>query len=476
MIFKQFRYEPLGQASYLLGCIRSKQGVVVDPTQDLGVEHYLSEAADLGLTIKAVFDTHVHADYVSCGRELAESAGVPYYMHESLKGLARFDFQPIKDGEVFEFGRVRLEVLHTPGHTPEHCCYVVTDGARADDPWLVLTGDCLMVGDVGRPDLLLEDQALNVMNEEQRAESQYRSITEKLFALPDHVEVWPAHYGGSTCGGINMSGKPSSTIYYEKNFNLAIRQPDAMAFASFMKESARPFPANYKRIKAHNLGLLEPDDVDEGSVEEMDAGSFAAAIDAGNIAVDLRPALVFARGHIPGAINLQYNTADLADRAEMVLPPGSELVLYADTDAVAKSAAALLTEAGFQVGGVLKGGADAWTTAGRETANMPVISAEELFEGRDGYEVIDVRESFEFKYGHIPGATLLPSMEAWERVDEVPKDTRLAIVCGDQVRSGLVASILQRAGRQTHLVSGGMTDWLERGYPMEKVEKTQNVG
>lgn len=475
MIFKQFRYEPLGQASYLLGCIRSKQGVVVDPTRDLGVEHYLAEAADLGLTIKAVFDTHVHADYISCGRELAASAAVPYHMHESLKGLARFDFQPIKDGQVFEFGRVRLEVMHTPGHTPEHCCYVVTDGARSDDPWLVLTGDCLMVGDVGRPDLLLEDQALNVMDEQERAASQYRSITEGLFALPDHVEVWPAHYGGSTCGGINMSGKPSSTIYYEKNFNLAISQPDATAFAAFMKESARPFPDNYKRIKAFNLGLLESEDIDVGSFNELDAGSFAEAIAAGKIAVDLRPALVFARGHIPGAINLQYNTADLADRAEMVLPQGSELVLYADADAVATSAASLLTEAGFQVDGVLKGGAEGWAAAGRDSTSMPVMSAEQLYEELDGYQVVDVREGFEYRYAHIPGATLLPSMEAWERTDEVPHDARLAIVCSDQVRSGLVASILRRAGREVHLVSGGMTDWLERGFPVEKATKTQKV-
>ncbi|MFP5352479.1 MAG: MBL fold metallo-hydrolase [Actinomycetota bacterium] len=471
MIFKQFRYEPLGQASYLIGCMRSKQGVVVDPTADLGAEHYLAEAADRGLTIAAVFDTHVHADYISCGRVLAAQADVPYHLHESLKGLAQFDFTPVSDGQVLEFGRILIEVLHTPGHTPEHCCYVVTDGARSDEPWMVLTGDCLMVGDVGRPDLLLEDQSLNVMDESERAESQYRSITERLFALPDHVEVWPAHYGGSTCGGVNMSGKPSSTIYFEKNYNLALHQPDAVAFASFLKESARPFPENYKRIKAYNLGFFEPEDAEQPRGYEMDANSFEAAMEDGKVAIDLRPALVFARGHIPGAVNLQFNSADLVDRAEMVLPAGVELVLYADTNAVAASAAELLVQAGFDVAGILDEGLSAWKAEGKNVSEMPVITAETLHEKRDEYEVIDVRESYEFKYGHIPGATLLPSMEAWDRVEEVRSDGRLAVVCGDQVRSALVASILRRVDKDAHLVSGGMTDWLERGYPIEKGQK-----
>jgi len=222
VIFKQYRYEPLAQASYLVGCIRTKKAFVFDPIEDLGADFYVLEAADRGLSISGVLETHVHADYLSCARDLSLKTAAPHFLHEAIKGIARYDFAPVSDGQVLELGKVHVEVMHTPGHTPEHACYVVYDTARSEEPWAVLTGDSLFVGDVGRPDLLLEDEALNVMGESERTENLYRSIHERLFTLPDHVEVWPAHYGGSTCGGVNMSGKASSTIYYEKRFNLAL--------------------------------------------------------------------------------------------------------------------------------------------------------------------------------------------------------------------------------------------------------------
>jgi glyoxylase-like metal-dependent hydrolase (beta-lactamase superfamily II) len=256
MIFKQYRFEPLAQASYLLGCSRAKEAVVVDPSADLGPDAYVLDAADLGLAIVGVFETHVHADYVSCGRELSEIAGVPLHIHEAARGLVRYGFEPFADGATFDIGKVRLAALHTPGHTPESACYLVTDRARTEEPWFVLTGDTLFVGDVGRPDLLVGDESLDVMDEAARARALWDSITTKLFTLPDGVEVYPAHYGGSTCGGVNMSGKGSSTIGFEKRFNLAMRQPDAAAFARFVKDTAKPFPDNYARIKSYNLGLI----------------------------------------------------------------------------------------------------------------------------------------------------------------------------------------------------------------------------
>jgi len=256
VIFKQYRFEPLAQASYVLGCARAKEAIVVDPSAELGAEAYVLDAADLGLSIVGVFETHVHADYVSCGRELSEMAGVPLRIHEAARGLVRYDVEPFADGAVFDLGKVRLTAVHTPGHTPESTCYVVTDRARTEEPWFVLTGDTLFVGDVGRPDLLVGDQELDVMDEAARARALWESITARLFTLPDSVEVYPAHYGGSTCGGVNMNGKVSSTIGFEKRFNLAMRQPDAAAFARFVKETAKPFPDNYARIKSYNLGLI----------------------------------------------------------------------------------------------------------------------------------------------------------------------------------------------------------------------------
>ncbi len=261
MLFKQFRYEPLAQASYLVGCVRSKEALIVDPIADLGPDFYVLEAADLGLAISGVLETHIHADYVSCARELAAMNGCPHYLGERAAEYVQYPFTAIADGQVIKVGQVKVTALATPGHTPEHMAYLVTDTARSDDPWCVLTGDSLFVGDVGRPDLLVGDSELDIMDAGERAQMQWRSIHERLFTLPDHVEVYPNHYGGSTCGGVNMSGKASSTIWFEKHHNLALRQPDAAAFASFVRETAKPFPADYTRIKSINLGLRSPEAV-----------------------------------------------------------------------------------------------------------------------------------------------------------------------------------------------------------------------
>ena len=255
MIFKQFRYEPLSAASYLVGCARAREAVVVDPIADLGADFYVLEAADQGLDVVGVAETHVHADFVSCARELAELTAAPHYLGAAAQGLVRYDFAPLADRDEIRVGQVELRAIATPGHTPEHTALLVVDHARTDEPWAVLTGDSLFVGDVGRPDLLVGDEGVDVMDEATRAETQFRSIREQLFTLPEHVEVFPNHYGGSTCGGVNMSGKASSTIYFEKRYNLALAQPDAAAFAAFVRETAKPFPGDYARIKSLNLGL-----------------------------------------------------------------------------------------------------------------------------------------------------------------------------------------------------------------------------
>jgi hydroxyacylglutathione hydrolase len=257
VIFKQFRYEPLAQASYLVGCVRTKEAFVVDPIDNLGPDFYVLEAADLGLTITGVLETHVHADYVSCARSLADLCSCPHCLGASAANVVNYSVAPVADGEALRLGLVEVRVIATPGHTPEHVAYLITDKARSTDPWCVLTGDSLLVGDVGRPDLLMGDGGFDATNQAQRAEAQWHSVREKVLTLPEHVEVYPGHYGGSSCGGINMSGKASSTVWFEKRHNLALAQDSAQAFAGFIRETARPFPDDYARIKSINLGLLE---------------------------------------------------------------------------------------------------------------------------------------------------------------------------------------------------------------------------
>ena len=200
----------------------------------------------------------------------------------------------------------------------------------------------------------------------------------------------------------------------------------------------------------------------------MSPGEVAAAIADGVVVLDLRAPRQFARAHLPGALNLQFNRADLADRAELVLPHGLPLVVHAEPEPIARVAAELLGAAGYTVAGRLDGGLAAWTVAGRGTVELPLLDVDALRDQLGSLMVLDVREPFEFRHGHVPGARLLPSGEAWSRLEEVPADRPLAVVCGDQTRSATVASMLQRAGHDVRLVMGGMVDWLERGYPIER--------
>jgi hydroxyacylglutathione hydrolase len=463
MIFKQYRYEPLGQASYLVASSSNKQGFVIDPIADLGPDFYVLDAADLGVSLAGVLETHVHADYISCAREISAAAGVPHYLHESLAGRARYSFATLTDGQELTVGEVRLRVVYTPGHTPEHVSYLVFDASRGEQPWFVLTGDSLMAGDVGRPDLLVGDERLDLIGEEERARTLYLSVKERLFTLPDHVEVYPNHFGASSCGGANLSGKAASTIGLERLYNLPMAQPNAEAFAEFVKATSREAPDDYRRIKAINLGLAEKQDA--ASAVALNVQAVERAVSHGAIVLDVRPALRFAAGHVPGAVDLQFNRPDLADRALLALPTDLEIIVHGEPEAVAIEAVGLLVGAGFRVAGYLRGGWAAWEGAGKPVSRLGVLSVKDLHDHIADFQVIDARERHEYRMGHIEGAFLLPSSSAWATASIAPHDLALAVHCGDVARSGLVASILTRAGRNVSLVAGGMNAWREHGYP-----------
>lgn len=255
MIFRPLNHEPEGCASYLIGCGKAKQAVVIDPLASVGLEEYLMAAADRGLTISYVVDTHTHADHISLGRTLAETVGAPYCLSRNAEGLVRYPFEPLADGQVIPIGKVSLKVIETPGHTPDSVCLLVTDHARSEEPWFLLTGDTLFVGDVGRPDLLVGDRQLDVWETRERAARLFDSLTHRILTLPDHVEIYPGHFGGSACGGVNMSGKVSSTIYFEKRFNPALQRKTREDFTDFVLATLRPFPKDYQTVKRRNLGL-----------------------------------------------------------------------------------------------------------------------------------------------------------------------------------------------------------------------------
>ena len=240
MILRQYLHiDPAVGASYLLGCGGKASGAVIDPMGT--VEPYLEDAARLGLNILFVIDTHVHADHRSSARELAAKTGAKYVLHESV--TAQFDFHAIRDGDELELGNVVLSVWHTPGHTPEHLCILVTDRTRASEPWTVLTGHTLMVGDLGRTEL--------ASSAEDGARALYRSV-QRLKSLPDYLEVLPGAFSGSVCGR-SLSGKPSSTIGFERRFNKAFRVEDEQAFIAMMLTDIPPRPEGLEQIRAMNL-------------------------------------------------------------------------------------------------------------------------------------------------------------------------------------------------------------------------------
>ncbi|MCZ8513681.1 MBL fold metallo-hydrolase [Paenibacillus filicis] len=242
MLFRQYLHTNPIAASYLFGCGSQAQGVVVDPLEE-EVDFYIEEAKKLGMNIVYVIDTHLHADHVSGGRKLADKTGAEYLLHRSAD--AAFPFTPVEDGEERMAGNTKLTFLHTPGHTPEHISIVVTDRTRGDEPWFVLTGHTLMVGDVGRTEL--------ASNLEEGATQLYRSLFEKLWKLDDHLEVYPGAFSGSVCGRA-LSGKPMSTIGFEKRFNKALQMKAQDEFVAFMTENVPPQPENFKSIRLRNQG------------------------------------------------------------------------------------------------------------------------------------------------------------------------------------------------------------------------------
>jgi hydroxyacylglutathione hydrolase len=245
MILRQYLHtDPVIAASYLFGCGGHAAGAVVDPVG--APEHYLDAAAAVGLRLRYVIDTHVHADHLSAGRSLAAAAGAEYVLHASTE--ARFPFHAVEDGDVLPLGNVDARVLHVPGHTPEHLALVVTDRTRAPEPWFVLTGHTLMVGDMGRTELASSAEA--------GARALFRSA-ERLRGLPDYLEVLPGAFAGSVCGR-GLSGKPTSTIGFERRFNRAFALTDEEPFVRLMLQEIPPRPERSRETRAANLGLPLP--------------------------------------------------------------------------------------------------------------------------------------------------------------------------------------------------------------------------
>lgn len=454
MYFEQFYLGCLAHASYLLAS--EGEAVVVDPQRD--VDLYLKAAADHGFAIRHVFETHLHADFISGHKELAARTGAKIYI--GSQAGAMFPHVAVSDGFELKFGQVSIRVLETPGHTPESICLVFTDTEKSSAPWAVLTGDTLFIGDVGRPDLSPRHSAKEL------AGMLYDSLHHKLLTLADNVLVYPAHGAGSLCGK-NMRAERSSTIGLERlsNYALQIKSKEEFIAQLTSQLPARPEyfakDAEINRTGASSLSDLPPlRSVAPLELEQM--------LEEGEVALDVRAGDEFAAAHVPGSINIALS-GQFATWAGTLLGLTASPVLIADTEQQIEEARVRLARVGIEtLGGYLAGGVAAWRQAGLPLATIPQITVNEL---RDRLrsapvQVLDVRREPEWDAGHIEGAAWWPLDNFKVSAPEIDHDTPLAVHCKSGYRSMVASSLLQRAGfKHVQNVVGGFDAWEQAKLP-----------
>jgi glyoxylase-like metal-dependent hydrolase (beta-lactamase superfamily II)/rhodanese-related sulfurtransferase len=471
MEFEQIYLPCLAQASYVVGDRASGECAIVDPRRDVDI--YLERAAALGLRIAHVIETHLHADFVSGHVELAQRTGAT--IHVSHRAGAGFEHHAVREGDEIRMGAVTLRVLETPGHTLESICLLVLEtpaggaGGGAPRPVKLLTGDTLFIGDIGRPDLV----ASKGKTAAEMAALHQESLM-KLTALPDAVEVWPAHGAGSACGK-NISKELSSTIGAQKALNLML-QP--MSVAQFVELDTAglsappayfPLDAEINRQGAPALAELE-------TVPALAPLDFQARAAGGATILDVREKADFGAGFVPGSINIGLR-GSFATWCGTLLPVDRPLLLVADS----KNETADLAEARMrlarvglhQVAGALAGGVVAWRKAGLPLVTLKQMEPAELRKargarGQSGLFVLDVRAPGEHSERRVPGATNLPLPELQCRLGELDKSRPTAVICASGYRSSAAASLLRRAGFSDLCnVAGGTNAWVASGFETE---------
>jgi len=461
MFTEQFFIEGLGCASYLVGSEEQRMAAVIDADRD--VQKYLDAAREHGVTITHIIETHLHADHVSGNTELAARTGAKIFLHEAAN--ATFPHETLHEGDTLALGTICIKVLHTPGHTPESMTLLITDTVRGDEPALALTGDTLFIGDVGRPDLAGAEAA------RQLAGAMYDSIQQKILPLADGLMIYPAHGAGSLCGRA-LGEMRVSTVGYERRFNLALAPRTRDEFIVFDTSDLPEQPGNNKRIKSMNrqgprvLGEIQPRplSIDEALIQ----------FERGAALLDTRSKANYVARHIPGGVHLEANH-HLSNRVGMVLTAEQPIVLLLDDAAEYRNIFFMLARVGYDnVVGYLAESLDAWEARGLPTASGDIqdIDPREL-EARlhedSRLVVLDVRELWEFRNGHVPGAKHVPLGELQARIGELDPNQPIAVICETGARSQTGTALLAQKGFKTiYNVREGTSGWRRRGFPIER--------
>jgi hydroxyacylglutathione hydrolase len=456
MYFEQFYLGCLAHASYMLGS--EGEAVVVDPQRDVDI--YLKAADEQGLKIKHIFETHLHADFVSGHIELAAHTGATIYI--GAQAGATFPHVALHDRSTVQAGKIHITALETPGHTPESICLVVTDEEKPSNPWAVMTGDTLFIGDVGRPDLS------PAHTPQQLAGLLYDSLHGKLMQLGDQVLVYPAHGAGSLCGR-NMRAERSSTIGTERLTNYALQIKSRDEFIRQLTENLPSRPEYFLQdAEINRTGATALAELPE--LPPLSALELKALLEQEVFTLDVRPNAEFAAAHVPGSVNIALS-GQFASWAGAIMGLSARPVLVADTPEQYSEARLRLARVGIEdPRGFLKGGIAAWKQAGLPLAPLPQMTAQEVHDRqrRDHLQVLDVRREGEFQAGHIEGAAWWPLDNFKVSPPEVDLVAPLAVHCQGGYRSMIACSLLLRAGVKNVInVTEGFDAWRKAGLPVE---------
>ncbi|HEY5188506.1 MAG TPA: rhodanese-like domain-containing protein [Solirubrobacteraceae bacterium] len=453
MFFRQVLYRDLGCASYVLG--DHGEAVVVDPRWDIDV--YLELAADEGLTIVQVLDTHDHADHVSGRLRLAAATGARARRADPTGE----DPDGIAAGEEIAVGDLRILAVASPGHRPEHLAFAVCDLARGHEPWMLLTGDSLLVGDIARPDLAYEAT--------EGAQALHATLRQ-LTGVGDQVEVWPAHVGGSLCGGDNLSGKTNSTVGFERRHNPLLLLGET-EFVGELTESLPSRPPNIEQIVALNR-RREADPLP--ALDALDPDALRPLLAAGVTVLDARAPEEFDRGHLRNAINLPVASPGVGTRAGWALSPDEQIVVVAAEPRGAQRMISALQAVGFwHLAGFALADLEAWRAAGLDTAESGSWDLDRVAAGLQDHivELVDVREPSEWARGHVPGSHHVPlhRMRDIESVPTAADGRTTAVACAAGARAAFAASLLRRAGHDdvVRVTGGGVPDLGARGLELQ---------
>ncbi|MCX8020286.1 MAG: rhodanese-like domain-containing protein [Chitinophagaceae bacterium] len=467
MYFQHIYDKTLAQASYFIGCQAAGVAAVIDPQRDVDI--YLEIARQNKMKITHIFETHIHADFLTGSRELAALTGAELYLSDEGGPDWQYEFphHGLKDGDIVKVGNLKIEVMHTPGHTPESISFLLTDLPASEEPVMIFTGDFVFVGDIGRPDLL-EKAAGFKGTQDAGARQMFKSI-QRFAQLPDHIQVWPGHGAGSACGKA-LGAVPSSTVGYEKKRNWAFKYlNDEEGFVKYLLTD-QPEPPKYfammKKLNKVNRPLL----TEVPKLKKISLAELKEALQKNYPVVDTRNKAEYSKGYIPGTLNIQGNNS-FATWCGWFLDYQTPFVLIADESQLEDLTRKLMRIGLDNIYGYFPvSSLTEWETKGGKLEKVNLLTIEEFksLHDKNNIQVVDLRGEVEYKSGHLKGADHIFVGTLPENLSKINKDKKVVVHCQGGDRAAIGYSILAKNGfSNIYNFSGGINEWISQGYSLE---------